>query len=147
VGREAAGAGLSRDAPVAGGELAAKLGIHVLELSPERVVATMPVVGNRQPIGVLHGGAHCVLAETVGSMAAYAHAGDGHAVYGIELSASHHRATTEGLVTATATALALGRTLCTHEVVIRDDHGRRLSTVRITNIISPTHRPNVSDNG
>lgn len=78
-------------------------------------------------------------------MAANAHAGAGYAAYGIELSASHHRFGTEGLVTATATALTLGRTLCTHEVVVRDDHERRLSTVRITNIIRPIHRPSTSD--
>ena len=52
------------------GELAEKLGIKILELSAERSVATMPVEGNTQPFGVLHGGAHVVLAETLGSMSA-----------------------------------------------------------------------------
>jgi uncharacterized protein (TIGR00369 family) len=49
------------------GALAARMGIQVLEWTAERVVATMPVDGNTQPFGLLHGGASCVLAETLGS--------------------------------------------------------------------------------
>jgi len=117
------------------GELADKMGIEILELSAERAVATMPVEGNRQPVGILHGGAHVVLAESLGSMAASVHAGPGRIAMGIELNASHSRAARSGVVTGTCTAIHLGRTLTTHEIVMTDEQGRRLSTVRITNIL------------
>lgn len=117
------------------GELAKKMGIEILELSAERAVATMPVVGNTQPLGLLHGGAYLVLGETLGSFAANVWAGaDAHAV-GIEISASHSKSATEGLVTGVATAISLGKTLAVHEIVITNAKGERCSTVRITNLI------------
>jgi uncharacterized protein (TIGR00369 family) len=117
------------------GALAEKMGIEILELSAERAVATMPVEGNTQPIGLLHGGAYLVLGETLGSFAANVWAyPNGHAV-GIEISASHTKSATKGLVTGTATAISLGKTLTVHEVVVTNDSGERLSTVRITNLI------------
>lgn len=115
--------------------LAQKMGIRFLELTPERAVATMPVAGNEQPAGLLHGGAHLVLAESLGSMAAKLHAGPERGVVGIEIGATHHRAARSGLVTGTATAIHLGGTLTTHEVVMTDEQGRRLSTARITNMV------------
>jgi 1,4-dihydroxy-2-naphthoyl-CoA hydrolase len=117
------------------GPLAEKMGIRVLELSAERSVATMPVEGNTQPYGILHGGAHVVLAESLGSMSASIHAGPGRIAVGIELNASHSRSITSGTVTGTCTALHLGGTLTTHEIVVTDEQGRRLSTVRITNLL------------
>ncbi|RPE75062.1 uncharacterized protein (TIGR00369 family) [Frondihabitans sp. PhB161] len=117
------------------GELAEKMGIEIVALSAEHAVATMPVDGNRQPVGILHGGAHVVLAESLGSMAASVHAGPGRIAMGIELNASHSRAASAGVVTGTCTAIHLGRTLTTHEIVMTDEEGRRLSTVRITNIL------------
>jgi 1,4-dihydroxy-2-naphthoyl-CoA hydrolase len=117
------------------GELAEKMGIEIVELSAERAVATMPVEGNRQPVGILHGGAHVVLAESLGSMAASVHAGPDRIAMGIELNASHSRSIATGTVTGTCTAIHLGRTLTTHEIVLTDEQGRRLSTVRITNIL------------
>lgn len=117
------------------GALVVRMGIKFLELSPERMVGTMPVEGNTQVAGILHGGAHLVLAETLGSFAAGIHAGaDGQAL-GIEIGASHHRSVASGLVTGTCTAIHLGRTLTTHEVVMTDEQGRKLSTARITNLI------------
>ena len=118
-----------------GGALAVKMGIEFLELSAEHSVATMPVVGNTQVIGLLHGGAHVVLAESLGSVSSAIHAGAGRYAVGIEINASHSRSVTSGLVTATCTALSLGRTLATHEIVMRDETGRRLSTVRMTNML------------
>ena len=117
------------------GSLADKMGIELLELSAERSVARMPVAGNTQPLGVLHGGAHVVLGESLGSFSAnvWAHP-NGYAV-GIEVNASHSKSITEGYVTAVCTAISLGRTLATHEIVISDEDGNRLSTVRITNLI------------
>jgi len=117
------------------GELAEKMGIVILEMSADRAVGTMPVDGNKQPAGILHGGAHVVLAESLGSIAANVHAGPGRIAMGIELNASHSRSASSGIVTGTCTAIHLGRTLTTHEIVMTDEEGRRLSTVRITNII------------
>jgi uncharacterized protein (TIGR00369 family) len=119
------------------GDLAEKMGIEILELSAERSVATMPVAGNTQPLGVLHGGAHVVLGETLGSFAANVWAHPNSVAMGIEINASHSRAVAEGTVTAVCTAISLGRTLTTHEIVVSDETGRRLSTVRITNILKP----------
>jgi 1,4-dihydroxy-2-naphthoyl-CoA hydrolase len=117
------------------GALTVKMGIVFQEMSAERMVATMPVEGNEQVAGILHGGAHVVLAETLGSFAAGLHAGPGRQAVGIEVGATHHRSIDTGLVTGTATAIHLGRSLTTHEVVMTDEQGRRLSTARITNMI------------
>jgi 1,4-dihydroxy-2-naphthoyl-CoA hydrolase len=117
------------------GALVEKMGIKFLEMSPQRTVATMPVEGNTQLAGILHGGAHVVLAETLGSFAASQHAGLTREALGIEVGASHHRAVSAGLVTGTCTAIHLGRTLTVHEVLMTDEAGRRLSTARITNMI------------
>lgn len=117
------------------GPLAEKMGIQLLELSAERAVATMPVEGNTQPLGVLHGGAHVVLGESLGSFAANVWAHPDKVAVGIEVNASHSRSVTSGVVTAVCTALSLGKTLATHEIVISDEEGRRLSTVRITNFL------------
>lgn len=117
------------------GPLADKMGIQLQELSAERAVATMPVDGNTQPLGVLHGGAHVVLGESLGSFAANVWAHPDKVAVGIEVNASHSRPVSTGTVTAVCTALSLGKTLATHEIVISDDQGRRLSTVRITNFL------------
>ena len=118
-----------------GGELTRKMGIEFLELSASRSIARMPVEGNRQVVGLLHGGAHVVLGESLGSVSSAIHAGPGRYAVGIEINATHSRSVTEGVVTATCEALVLGRTLCTHETVVRDEAGRRLSTIRMTNLL------------
>ena len=117
------------------GELAQKMGIEILELSAERAVATMPVTGNTQPLGLLHGGAYLVLGETLGSFAANVWAGEQAHAVGIEISASHSKSATEGLVTGVATAISLGKTLTVHEIVVSNEKGERCSTIRITNLI------------
>lgn len=117
------------------GDLGRKMGIEILEVSPARSVARMPVEGNTQPYGILHGGAHLVLAESLGSMSAHVHAGPGRYAVGIEISASHSRSITSGWVTGTCTAISLGRTLTVHEIVMTDEEGNRLSTVRMTNLL------------
>ncbi len=114
------------------GTLDERMGIVVLEASAERVLATMPVAGNIQPFGLLHGGASAVLAESAGSIAATIAAGPGRLAVGIELSASHHRSATSGTVTATASALSVGRTLATYEIIVTDDADRRICTARLT---------------
>lgn len=121
------------------GELDKKMGVEILEESAERVVATMPVEGNTQSFGLLHGGAMACLAEAVGSCAAVIHASTlGKVAVGVDINATHHASGREGLVTATATVLKLGKTLCSHEIVITDEEERRLCTARITNaLVSP----------
>lgn len=117
------------------GELAEKMGIEILELTPSSGIATMPAEGNRQPLGLVHGGAYVVLAETLGSMCATLAAGVGRHAVGIEINASHSKGTKHGIVTASAKAVSIGRNLVTHEIAVNDDQGNRLSTVRITNFL------------
>ncbi len=115
--------------------LVQRMGIKFTEASAQRVVATMPVAGNTQPYGLLHGGASCVLAETLGSVGAALHAGEGRVTVGIEISATHHRAASAGLVTGVATQVHAGRTLATYEIVLTDDRGRRVCTARLSCLI------------
>ena len=104
------------DPAVPAGALGMKMGIEMLEATPARSVARMPVKGNTQPYGILHGG-------------------PGRYAVGIEISASHSRSVSSGWVTGTCTAISLGRTLTVHEIVMTDDDGNRLSTVRMTNLL------------
>ena len=112
--------------------LAARMGIEILEASAERVVGRMPVEGNVQPYGLLHGGASCVLAETLGSLGAVLHAGPGKTAVGVDINATHHRGPVSGEVTGVATLLHGGRTMASYEVVITDDQDRRVCTARLT---------------
>src|SRR5947208_3807241 len=109
------------------GTLLQLMGIVVSEASPERVVATMPVKGNTRPYGLLHGGASCVLAESLGSIgsAIHAHEATGGIVVGIDINATHHRGVRSGTVTGVATPLQRGRSLARYEIVITDDAARR----------------------
>jgi uncharacterized protein (TIGR00369 family) len=109
-----------------------RLGIEIVTASTEKVVGTMPVEGNTQPFGALHGGASVVLAESLGSIGSAIHAGPGASVAGIEINASHHRPAMSGAVTGTATPLRLGKTLATWQVAIVDDAGGLVCTARIT---------------
>lgn len=109
-----------------------KLGVQMTDWNPDRLVATMPVDGNQQPFGLLHGGATCTLAETIGSMAAAVGAGPDRQVVGIELNVSYLRAATSGSVTAVCTPVRRGRTLSTFLIDITDDQGRRTATARLT---------------
>lgn len=117
------------------GTMAEHMGIVFEELTAERAVARFPVERNTQPYGLVHGGAHVALAETLGSMAANVFAGPGKMAVGLDVSATHQRGASSGWVTGTCTAIHLGRTLCVHEIVMTDDAGRRLSTARITNLL------------
>ena len=118
------------------GELDEKMGVTVLEQSAERVVATMPVEGNRQSFGLLHGGASVAFAEALGSWAAVIHARSiGKTAVGLDINATHHAPARSGIVTGVATAIRLGRTATSHEIVVTDDQGRRLCTARITNLM------------
>jgi 1,4-dihydroxy-2-naphthoyl-CoA hydrolase len=118
------------------GELDEKMGVKITEQSVQRVVATMPVEGNTQSFGLLHGGASLAVGEAVGSWAAVIHASTlGKTAVGIEVSATHHRSARQGQITITAAPIHLGRTLTTHEVLIANEAGQRLCTLRITNLL------------
>ncbi len=114
------------------GTLIERMGIELLEVSAERLVATMPVAGNTQPYGLLHGGASVVLAETLGSIGSVLHAGPGRIAVGVDINATHHRAARSGLVTGVATLISGGRTLACYEVVVTDEDDHRCCTARIT---------------
>jgi len=109
-----------------------KLGIRITDYDPDRMVATMPVAGNEQPFGLLHGGASCALMETIGSWAGALHAGPDKQVVGVELNASYLRGATSGLVTAVCTPVRRGRTLSTFLIEITDENGRPTATGRLT---------------
>lgn len=122
------------------GDLNETMGVRLLEVSPERVVGTMPVAGNTQPYGLLHGGASVVLAESLGSIGSAMHAHPERIAVGVDINATHHRSAREGVVTGTATAIHLGRTSACYEVVITDEAGRRLCTSRITCALVPAKK-------
>lgn len=117
------------------GALDKKMGIEIIEASPEKLVGRMPVEGNTQPIGLLHGGANVVLAESLGSIGTQLHAGIGKKIVGVDINATHHKSATSGFVTATATAISLGKTLCSYNIEVVNDKGERTCTARITCLI------------
>jgi 1,4-dihydroxy-2-naphthoyl-CoA hydrolase len=120
------------------GALNSKMGFELLAITPERVVGRMPVAGNTQPYGLWHGGASCVLAETLASLGSFMHAQPERISVGVDINATHHRSVTEGWVTGTATALHLGRSVASYEIVIIDDADRRVCTARVTcQLVSP----------
>lgn len=123
--------------PQTQGPLDEKLGIQITDWDPERLVATMPVAGNEQPFGLLHGGATCALVESIGSWAAMLHAGQGGNVVGIELNASYLRGASAGVVTAVCTPARRGRTLATYLVEVTDEAGRATATARLTCMVRP----------
>ncbi len=114
-----------------------KLGIRITDYNPDRLVATMPVEGNQQPFGLLHGGATCTLVETIGSWAAMLGAGPDKQAVGIELNASYLRAARSGVVTAVCTPVRRGRTLATFLIEVSDERGRTTATARLTCMILP----------
>jgi uncharacterized protein (TIGR00369 family) len=122
------------------GALNERMGIELIEISAERIVATMPVEGNTQPMGLLHGGASVVLAETLGSVGSSIHAYPEAVAVGVDINATHHRAATSGTVTGVATAIHLGRTSAAYEVVITDERGKRVCTSRITCALVPASK-------
>ena len=117
------------------GALGEKMGIQVIEATPQRLVGTMPVEGNTQPVGLLHGGASVVLAESLGSIGTQLHAGIDRRIVGVDINATHHKSATSGVVTGVATAISLGKTLCVYDVVITNEAGERTCTSRITCMI------------
>ena len=114
-----------------------RMGIEVVEATRERVVARMPVEGKTQPLGLLHGGANCVIAESAGSIAATVHGYPTHYAVGVEINCSHHRGVRDGWVTAVATPIKVGRQVATFHVEITDDDGKSVATARLTCLMQP----------
>jgi 1,4-dihydroxy-2-naphthoyl-CoA hydrolase len=120
------------------GALNEKMGFELLRMTPEEVIGRMPVAGNTQPYGLWHGGASCVLAETLASLGSFMYAQPERVSVGVDINATHHRSVTAGSVTGTATAVHLGRTVASYEIVIVDDAGKRVCTARVTcQLVSP----------
>ncbi len=137
-----AGLGIDLRALFSAGHLGDRMGIHVIEATPEKVVGTMPVEGNTQPYGLLHGGASAVLAETLGSVGAMLHGGPNKIAVGVDLNATHHRSMRSGTVTGAAMPVHRGRSSATYEVVITDDStGKRVCTARLTCMLRPATPP------
>ena len=110
------------------------LGIEMLELTPQRVVATMPVdQRTRQPFGILHGGASVALAETVASFGAVTLIDrDRQVAVGQEINANHLRPKLEGVVTATGMPVHVGRSSQVWSIEIRDEQGKLVCISRCT---------------
>lgn len=119
------------------GALGTTMRIELLQAEPGLVVARMPVEGNTQPYGLLHGGASAVLAETIGSLVSAIHAGPDSLVVGVDLNCTHHRSALGGFVTGTATLISAGRTIACSSVSITDEEERLVCTARLTCLIRP----------
>ncbi|MBT2385044.1 PaaI family thioesterase [Streptomyces sp. ISL-11] len=136
-----AGSGLDLPALFSAGHLGERMSVRVVEASPDRVVGTMPVEGNTQPYGLLHGGASAVLAETLGSVGAMLHGGPGRIAVGVDLNCTHHRGARSGLVTGVATPVHRGRSTATYEIVITDEQDKRVCTARLTCLLRANETP------
>ncbi|WP_433548162.1 PaaI family thioesterase [Streptomyces sp. CA-294286] len=135
---EYAALGVDLPALFSAGHLGTRMGVEIVEASADRVVGTMPVEGNTQPYGLLHGGASAVLAETLGSVGAMLHGGSTKIAVGVDLNCTHHRGARSGLVTGVATPVHRGRSTATYEVVITDEHDKRVCTARLTCMLRET---------
>ncbi|MEU8486123.1 hotdog fold thioesterase [Streptomyces sp. NPDC048641] len=129
---EYAALGVDLPALFSAGDLGTRMGVQIKEASAERVVGTMPVEGNTQPYGLLHGGASAVLAETLGSVGSMLHGGSSKIAVGVDLNCTHHRGARSGLVTGVATPVHRGRSTATYEIVITDEQDRRVCSARLT---------------
>ncbi|RLL70173.1 PaaI family thioesterase [Streptomyces sp. Z26] len=138
------GSGVDLAAMFSAGHLGERMGLRVVEASPDRVVGTLPVEGNTQPYGLLHGGASAVLAETLGSVGAMLHGGPRKVAVGVDLNCTHHRAVRSGLVTGTATPVHRGRTTTTYEIAVTEESGKRVCTARLTCLLRDAEPPAAS---
>lgn len=125
-------------AAMGSGTLMERMQIELVEADGGRIVGRMPVEGNTQPYGLLHGGASAVLAETLGSVGAVLHAGPDRIAVGVDLNITHHRAVRSGMVTGVAMPVHMGSTMTTYEVVITDEADRRVATARLTCLLRAT---------
>ncbi|MEW2632245.1 hotdog fold thioesterase [Streptomyces sp. NPDC048389] len=124
--------GVDLPALFSAGNLGDRMGVQIVEASADRVIGTMPVEGNTQPYGLLHGGASAVLAETLGSIGSMLHGGPSKIAVGVDLNCTHHRGARSGIVTGIATPVHRGRSTATYEIVITDEHDKRVCSARLT---------------
>ncbi|WP_335939437.1 PaaI family thioesterase [Streptomyces sp. PTD5-9] len=136
--------GVDLPALFSAGHLGERMGVTLVEACADRVVGTMPVEGNTQPYGLLHGGASAVLAETLGSVGAMLHGGTAKIAVGVDLNCTHHRGVRSGLVTGVATPVHRGRSTATYEIVITDEHDKRICTARLTCLLRDAPRPDAA---
>ena len=109
-----------------------KMGVELLEVTPTRAEARCPVAGKTQPFGLWHGGAACVLAESLASLAAAAEVGPSGAVTGVDINATHLRSARDGWIRGVATAIRIGGTLATYDVALAQEGGEQICAARIT---------------
>jgi uncharacterized protein (TIGR00369 family) len=114
------------------GELAERMGIKLVEVSANKTVGTMPVLGNRQPLGLLNGGANALLAETLGSIAANVAGYPDRVAVGVDLNVTHHKGVREGIVTAIATPTHLGKSTGSYVIEIFNEKNERTASARLT---------------
>ncbi|MFF0555167.1 PaaI family thioesterase [Streptomyces sp. NPDC004266] len=142
---EYAALGVDLPALFSAGHLGNRMGVQIVEASAEKVVGTMPVEGNTQPYGLLHGGASAVLAETLGSIGSMLHGGASKIAVGVDLNCTHHRGARSGLVTGVATPVHRGRSTATYEIVITDEQDKRVCSARLTCLLREIN-PQDADN-
>jgi uncharacterized protein (TIGR00369 family) len=135
-----AGLGIDLPALFSAGRLGERMGLVITHAAPEEVVGTLPVEGNTQPYGLLHGGASAVLAETLGSVGAMLHGGPTKIAVGVDLNCTHHRGLSSGTVTGTATPLHRGRSTATYQIVVTDEQNRRVCSARLTCLLRDAPR-------
>ncbi|MGK5627730.1 PaaI family thioesterase [Streptomyces sp. URMC 123] len=136
-----AGLGIDLVELFSAGHLGHRMGIEIVEAAPDRVVGTLPVEGNTQPYGLLHGGASAALAETLGSVGAMLHGGPGKLAVGVDLNCTHHRGVRSGVVTGVATPVHRGRSTATYEIMITDEQDKRVCTARLTCLLREAPDP------
>jgi 1,4-dihydroxy-2-naphthoyl-CoA hydrolase len=127
--------------PMIRGTLIERCRMELLTLDARGGTMTMPVAGNTQPAGLLHGGATIALAESVASFAAILRAreihGEGAQAVGTSVSALHHRSARDGVVTATCTVRHAGRQVASYLVDVHDEAGTLLSTITVSTMLLP----------
>lgn len=127
---------------MAEGTIHEALGLLYTAATDDSLMATLPVAAaTRQPFGLLHGGASVVLAESLGSMAAFLASAEGEIPVGVEINANHLRGVREGTVTGVARAIHVGRTLHVWGVEIADERGQPVCVARLTVMIRAEEAP------
>lgn len=111
--------------------LDSKMGINFLHISADLCIGEMPVTGNNQPFGLLHGGANAVLAESLASIASLFVVNPGEIAVGVQVQMTHHAAAKNGTVTGKAILIHSGRSLATYQVEIHNDQGKLTSSGQV----------------
>jgi 1,4-dihydroxy-2-naphthoyl-CoA hydrolase len=123
------------------GSAVERLGIEFTEVGDDYLVARMPVdERTRQPLGVLHGGASVVLAETLASLAGIMCVEEGWTAVGLDINANHLRAVRSGWVTGICRPVHVGRNTQVWQIDIRDEDGRQVCASRMTSAVIPIGR-------